>query len=160
MNRIRRRRGRGQSLVEFALVLPIFLIVVIGVFDLGRAVFSYNTLTNGVREGARLAAVNQDANSVRSRTANQALTLGLTGADIAVSYVLDDGTDPTDNAACSSPVGLDCQAVVRATYTWTAITPLIGQLVGPQTFTASSVQPVEFTCPSATTPAASCPRQP
>jgi Flp pilus assembly protein TadG len=155
-----RGRSRGQTLVEFALVLPIFLVVVIGVFDLGRAVFSYNTLTNGVREGARLAAVNQEVDSVQSRTSNQAITLGLTNADITVSYVVDDGTDPSDNAACASPIALDCQVVVRASYSWSAITPLIGQLIGPQTFTTTSVQPIEFTCPNETTTAANCPRQP
>ena len=54
------RRGHGQSLVEFALVLPVFILVLVSLFDLGRAVFVYNTLTNAAREGARLAIVNQD----------------------------------------------------------------------------------------------------
>lgn len=160
MSTRRGKRTRGQSLVEFALVFPVFMVIVVGTVDVGRAVFSYNTLTNGAREGARLAAVNQDIARVQSRTASQAITLGLTNASITVNYVVDDGTDPADNPACDSPIALDCQAVVQASYTWAAITPLIGQLIGPQTFTAISVEPIEFTCPSATTNAANCPRQP
>jgi Flp pilus assembly protein TadG len=162
-----RDRRSGQSLVEFALVLPIFLVIVIGIFDVGRAVFTYNTLTNGVREGARMATVNQDPGTVRSRTIDQAITLGLTNADIEVGYFVDDGSIPVGthplpaaDAGCSGPVALDCVVVVRATYDWSAITPLIGQLVGPQSFTATSAQPVEFTCPNPTTAAGSCPRQP
>lgn len=47
----------GQTLVEFALILPIMLVVIIGVFDGGRAVFTNTTLSQAAREGARLAAV-------------------------------------------------------------------------------------------------------
>ena len=47
-----RRDERGQALVEFALVLPIFILLLVAIFDLGRAVFAYNTLTNAAREGA------------------------------------------------------------------------------------------------------------
>jgi Flp pilus assembly protein TadG len=44
-----RRRTAGQSMVEFALVLPIFLLIVLGLVDLGRAVFSYTSITNAAR---------------------------------------------------------------------------------------------------------------
>jgi Flp pilus assembly protein TadG len=44
----------GQSLVEFALILPLFVLFIIGVFELGRAFFSYIAITNSAREGARV----------------------------------------------------------------------------------------------------------
>ena len=47
----------GQALAEFALVFPIAILILLAVFDVGRAVFAYNGLTNAAREGARLAAV-------------------------------------------------------------------------------------------------------
>jgi hypothetical protein len=56
---VRRRRQqheRGQSLVEFAVVLPIFLLVVFGLVDVGRLVYTNATLSQAAREGARLAA--------------------------------------------------------------------------------------------------------
>jgi hypothetical protein len=46
----------GQTLVEFALVLPIFLMVVFGLLDVGRLVYTNSALSQAAREGARLAA--------------------------------------------------------------------------------------------------------
>src|SRR4051812_49820806 len=54
-----RRRGRstGQALLEFSLILPVFLIMLMGVIDLGRAIWAQNSLAAAAREGARLAIV-------------------------------------------------------------------------------------------------------
>jgi Flp pilus assembly protein TadG len=48
---------RGQDLVEFALILPLLLVLTLGIIDLGRVVFSYNTIANAAREGARWGIV-------------------------------------------------------------------------------------------------------
>ena len=50
---------RGQGLVEFALVFPVFILLLFGILDLGRAVYAYNTIGDAAREGARVAIVNQ-----------------------------------------------------------------------------------------------------
>jgi len=47
----------GQTLVEFALILPILLFVVMGLFEVGRFVFYYAVLNNAAREGTRFAIV-------------------------------------------------------------------------------------------------------
>jgi TadE-like protein len=47
------KRQRAQSLVEFALVFPIFLLLTFGLLDLGRAVWHYNTLADAARQAAR-----------------------------------------------------------------------------------------------------------
>jgi TadE-like protein len=47
----------AQSLVEFALMLPIFLLIVTGIFDTARAVWQENTLAYAAREGTRYAIV-------------------------------------------------------------------------------------------------------
>ena len=52
-----RMSPRGQALVEFALVLPIFAIMLFGIIDFGRYVFTANSLNNGAREAARFASV-------------------------------------------------------------------------------------------------------
>ncbi|MEN8260691.1 MAG: TadE family protein, partial [Pseudomonadota bacterium] len=44
---------RGIAIVEFAIVLPILLLLMLGVAEFGRAFFQYNTLTKAVRDGAR-----------------------------------------------------------------------------------------------------------
>lgn len=50
-------RSRGQALVEFALVLPIFILVLLGIIVLGIIVFYNQQLTNAAREAARFAAI-------------------------------------------------------------------------------------------------------
>ena len=47
---------RGQSLVEFALVLPVFLLLLFGVIDGGRAIFAYNQMSQVTRAVARVAS--------------------------------------------------------------------------------------------------------
>jgi hypothetical protein len=51
------RRHRGQGLVEFALVLPIFTAVLLGMIEVGRVVWANNAVANAAREGARYATV-------------------------------------------------------------------------------------------------------
>jgi Flp pilus assembly protein TadG len=48
---------RGAAIVETALVLSVFLLLILGTFDLGIAVFRYNTLSQAARQGSRQAAV-------------------------------------------------------------------------------------------------------
>ncbi|HEX5148013.1 MAG TPA: TadE family protein [Candidatus Limnocylindrales bacterium] len=55
--RAKSRRQWGQSLVEFALVLPIFTAVLIGMVEVGRVVWANNAVANAAREGARYATV-------------------------------------------------------------------------------------------------------
>ena len=162
-----RRRSRGQSLVEFALVLPVALILLLAVFDVGRAVFLYNGLTNAAREGARLAIVNQDKGRVVQRVQDMTIAGPLTNAgnpNDLVSYRKQlPNADPMANPECTT-LATGCVAVVTARSNWTAITPIIGSILGPLTLTARSELPVEFVCPnpniSAYATASSCPRQP
>ena len=158
------RGARGQALTEFALVMPIIMLVLVGMFDIGRAVYSYNTIANAAREGARVAAVNQldppDANSscaesmpiedqsnprwsTRACTAASAVSLGLTPADVTVSY----SSPPGTTLSCSPTLHVGCIASVSVSYTWTAITPIISNLMGPLTFSANSQIPIERVFP-------------
>ena len=52
------RRSRGQALVEFAFVAPIFLLMLFAIIDFGRYVYYVQILNNAAREGARYAIVN------------------------------------------------------------------------------------------------------
>lgn len=55
--RSRRPRTAGQSLVEFALVLPVFLLLIFGIIDLGRFIYMNSTLSQAAREATRVASV-------------------------------------------------------------------------------------------------------
>jgi Flp pilus assembly protein TadG len=136
------RSQRGQSLVEFALILPIFILVLAGLFDLGRAVFAYNTISNASRESVRVAIVNQTATDVQNEALKQGVSLGLSAADVTITYA-----DPSGTGTCSSPYGLGCRATVTVQYSYTAATPVISQIIGPFTMTATTEMRVERTCP-------------
>jgi hypothetical protein len=53
-------RDQGQGLLEFALIVPIMFVVLIGIFDLGRLYFASISLTSAAREGARYLSVYPD----------------------------------------------------------------------------------------------------
>lgn len=85
MNRRRSRsrsaQDRGTAAVEFALVLPLLLLVVLGIIDFGRALNAQITLTQAAREGARLAALGQP--NVVGQT--QAAATGLSPVTVTVT---------------------------------------------------------------------------
>jgi Flp pilus assembly protein TadG len=56
-NRTSGLRSSGQALVEMAILLPLLMLLVMGIFEFGRAMYIKNTLTNAARAGARTAVV-------------------------------------------------------------------------------------------------------
>ena len=117
------RGGRGQSLVEFALVLPVLLIMIFGIIDFGMGLRSYISLTNATREGARFAAVGNPAGSypadcdgVSSDDVVGRVCVAMEGLQLAdlnsVSVTYPNGTSPGNSV------------VVAADYTYNYITPL------------------------------------
>ena len=78
---------KGQSLVEFALVVPLLLLLVIGIAELGRAWMAKNILTGAAREAVRVLAVPDPPGGVSSATtrATQILTsAGITTASLSI----------------------------------------------------------------------------
>ena len=63
------RGEHGQDIIELALVLPLVLVIVMGIVDLGRAFNTYMVITNAAREAARTAAVNPAATSTINEAA-------------------------------------------------------------------------------------------
>ena len=160
---IRRDRGpEGQTLVEFALALPVVALLLVAAFDIGRGVFAFTSVTNGAREAARLAVVNQDLPSIVTRAKAQTAIAESDGPSVSVTFRrATPNEDPLDNAVCTT-VSVSCVAVVRYETTYVPVTPVIGHLIAPTglTFVAMSIEPIQFTCPNATTVAAACPKQP
>jgi Flp pilus assembly protein TadG len=80
------RSQKGQSLVEFALVLPVFVVVLFGIMEFGRLWEISNVLTSAAREGARVAAVSEP-NIEKARNAAQTVLTAahITSAIIAIS---------------------------------------------------------------------------
>ena len=111
---------RGQSLVEFAIVLPLLMLIVFGVLDLGRAFFALVTITNAAREGARFGVTNinlSDGMSISERDQIEAATrdeivAGGTGIDRAEVDVIP--SCPSLSGNCGS--GVPLQVTVRYPY--------------------------------------------
>lgn len=66
---------RGQALVEFALVLPLFLMILFGLLQFGLAFSNYLTLNAAAREGARTAAITADVDTIKNRAREAASTV-------------------------------------------------------------------------------------
>jgi Flp pilus assembly protein TadG len=143
--RSKARHAAGQSLVEFALVFPVLIILLIAIFDFGRLVFAYNAITNAAREGARVGIINQTEAGIQDEVMIQATSLGLAAGDVDVTYVKSD--DPTQPCPDDPPTSLECLVVVTVSYDWQAITPVIGNIVGPITVSAISEMPIERVFP-------------
>ena len=143
-----RRRSRGQSLVEFALLLPVLLVIMLGLLDLGRAVFAYNAISEAARNGARVAIVNQTPGDICLVAAERAVALGLPTACAPNGNPGTPGVWVTTSgpAACSPIPDINCLESVKVTYQFRAITPVIGAILGPINISSTSTVPVENPC--------------
>jgi Flp pilus assembly protein TadG len=87
----RRWNERGQELVEFALVFPLLMLLVLGIIDFSVVVFSYNTIANAAREGVRYGIVNpDDEEGIEERVRDRALALNQATLEVEVTV-----EDPT-----------------------------------------------------------------
>ncbi len=94
-----RKKRRGAAAVEFAVVAPIFLLLVFGMIEYGRMVMVQQVLTNASREGARCAVLDGSTNLDVVSVVEQYLTSGsIDGANVTVTP-----TNPED-AAFGDPV--------------------------------------------------------
>jgi Flp pilus assembly protein TadG len=132
-----RARDRGAAAVEFALVLPLLLLILFAIIDFGRALNAQITLTQAAREGVRLAAEGYPDGTVEARA--QAAAPELNGVNVTVT------------AACAPGAGPAADAQVNVTYSFSFVTP-IGAIAGlfdgsglggPIILTAQGVMPCE-----------------
>lgn len=78
-------RDRGAAAVEFALVVPILLTLVIGIMEFGRAYNIQTTLSNAARDGVRVMALQNDVAAAKSAATGAAIGLGIPESDIEVT---------------------------------------------------------------------------
>jgi len=100
---------KGQNLVEFALVVPLLLLLVIGIAELGRAWMAKNILTGAAREAVRVLAVPDPPGGVAAATtrANQVLTSGgITTATLTIVNATAPFGDVSVTVDYNFPVGI------------------------------------------------------
>jgi hypothetical protein len=115
----RQARDRGAAAVEFALVVPLLIMLVFGIIDFGYLINRVSLVNNAARDAARVASLNGTHAEVVA-TADAALD-GIPGTSVAVTCRKPDGS------ACG---GYDADAdgggtaVVTITYVHEMITPI------------------------------------
>jgi hypothetical protein len=111
-------------MVELALVLPTFLLFLVGTFDFGMAVYSRNALANAARDGARFASVDPNNTAcIASVAAYRSSLARLTASDVDVDF---------DSARLGEPVTVSVESQYEP------ITPLIEGLIGASSLTLRS----------------------
>lgn len=142
--RSKRDRSTGQSLVEFALVLPIFLLVLFGIMDFGFLLYSRMTVINAAREGARVGITyTETPNMIPSMAVSQATGSSgglLTNGMVTVTCV--DGTPTTPNCGgfgVSTPPSVNPGDSVRVTVNY-PYRPFFPLLIGQTINITSTVQ--------------------
>jgi Flp pilus assembly protein TadG len=78
-----RNRRAGQALVEFALIAPILLLLVLGIVDFARAWMQYLAITDAAREGARVAVVANATTTIDTVARRINTNLYIAGVDTA-----------------------------------------------------------------------------
>ena len=124
MNTIRRSQERGQELLEFALMFPVLFTLLMGVLDMGRAVYYNSVLYNAAREGARYAIIYPDD------------TAGIEAAVHRLAVGLDPSVLMITTTVTAGP-GADT-VQVALTYSFTPVTPLVANFFGASEVTMTN----------------------
>jgi hypothetical protein len=124
---------RGQSMVEFALSLVILLILLSGIVDMGRALFTYMALRDAAQEGAIYGSTEPvDTTGITARvniSSNMASDMASSGdLQVQISYV-----DPGGNAKTTNICLGDGIVVQVAHNTFPLTMPFLGAILGTQT---------------------------
>lgn len=157
--------GRGQALVEFALIVPVFLMLLFALVDFGRVVFAQQAITQGAREGARAALVaaldpaittsacpgTSTHCKIRTAAKAQAAGVALTDANITGATTCPSGlTDST--GTCFYPNGVTCNdpanpppIVVKIQVTVQLLTPILSNVMGGS-FTPTATSTTYLPC--------------
>jgi hypothetical protein len=111
---------KGQTIVEFAVVVGFLLLLLFGIIDFSRLLFAYATMSNGVREGARYGIIHPDDRAGIEQRARAMMVLIGGEATLDVQFPgKDDDTDP----GCKEPHV--CRIVVIAESDFNVWTPVL-----------------------------------
>src|SRR5918997_768708 len=109
-----RHTDRGAAVVEFALVAPLLLMMVLGIAEFGRAYHVQTTLSQAAREGVRVMALQNDPAAAVAATRAAAPDLTLTNITVTPSSCVASGSTPA------------ATAMVTVTFPLTFVTRLFG----------------------------------
>lgn len=132
---------KGVEILEFALVLPMFLLLIFAVVDFGLCFFAQHTLQYATREGVRLALVGRilndasgnpmtrEASIVKAIRDNAAVAVNPNAVQISIYPVSADFIDPTNWKNTQDAGAPGGYMRVRTSYTYHFMTPFVGSFV-------------------------------
>ena len=132
--RSKRLHPRGQSLIEFGMALPLLLLIILGLIETSRLVYTYSAVTTASREGARYGfslGVNgmgvphyQDCNGIREAAMALTSIAGIDEAGIVISF--DSGPGTAVISSCPLPSAeTGTRILVKVTTSYKPIVPLV-----------------------------------
>ncbi|HEY0444503.1 MAG TPA: TadE/TadG family type IV pilus assembly protein [Candidatus Limnocylindrales bacterium] len=152
---LRRDRGRGQALVEFALVVPILFLLLFAIIDVSRYVYSWNALNEASRAGARAGSVSIWPPDCSGLTREACVKTIAKNRITAVSLALGDVTVQCQrrapNGTLSAVATDNCNGSWRAndimtvtiTKDFTLLTPVFAQILPSLTMTGQTTVTVD-----------------
>lgn len=133
---------RGAAMVEMALVLPLFVMLVLGIIEFGRAMMIANLVTNAAREGARMAVLdgstNADVTSTIRTFLRSAISSSLSDSDMPVTITITaapGNTNPANNLANANSRDL---VTVRVQLPFNKVALVPGDYLGGKQLTGQS----------------------
>lgn len=126
-----RRDEHGTAAIEFGLILPLLMVVLVGIIDFGNIYFTRLTMTNAAREGARVGVTLDESDAQSAAIAATQVYLDQAGVDAVVTATVPSQTNPT----------------VTVTVTIDPYEPLIGLVPTPSRLTVSASMRWELASP-------------
>lgn len=111
------RNQKGQSLVEFSIILPLLLLIIMGIVEFGMMLNSYLTLNNAARDGARYGVIGNSNAQIQSMITSSSPSLN--SADLTITITPADGSRISGNTL-----------TVNLTYNYKLTVPIISGLLG------------------------------
>lgn len=127
----REKNEKGQSLVEVALAMPLLIIIMMGILDLGRAYLTYIALSDAAAEGAAYAAIHPSDQA-------QAIARAADSSGGLVTLAQDMVSVDTGEMSAGSPI------TVTVEYEYQMLTPFVNEWVpdGVLIMKATVTQPI------------------
>lgn len=107
--------SRGQSLIEFALVFPLLILIILGTFDFGLLFMTYHTVQNAGREGVRYAVVLRDLLDDDPRVINKVESL-IPDGEIFSNFNDNITSTGVSDSACEANNDQEVTVTITGTY--------------------------------------------
>jgi Flp pilus assembly protein TadG len=138
------KNGEGVSAIEFAIISPVLLTIVLGVFQFGIAMNQYLNLTNAAAQGALTLALSRGTTTPYTSTtaAITAAAPNLAAAQTTITVRIN-GVACTNDATCSAALLAGQAALVRATYPCNLVVMGVNYAPNGCTLSAQSAQMIQ-----------------